>query len=165
MKSKFLITALVIAFILPGCASMVHGPIQTVDFTSQPIGAKITIDGKDYGLTPKSVELRRMGRLKGEPKEKKFYDVKIELDGFYPYQFKVKREMDGWFVGNLLLGGLIGIIVDASNGSMYKLTPDQVIATLGQMTTLNEKDEDKIYIAITLKPDASWEKIGEMVKK
>lgn len=165
MKTKILISALAIAFLFTGCASIIHGPIQTVDFTSQPVGAKLTIDGKEYGMTPKSVDLRRKGRIKGESKEKKAYNVKIELEGYFPYELKVKREVEGWFFGNILFGGLIGIIIDASNGSMYKLTPDQVIATLGKTTTLNEKGDDKIYIAISLTPDASWEKIGELTKK
>ena len=141
MKKCFFISALAISFFFFGCASIVHGPTQTVDFTSQPKGARLTIDGKDYGKTPKSVNLLRVGRLKGESSEKISYDVKIELEGFYPYELKIKREMDGWFIGNILIGGLIGIIIDAANGSMYKLSPDQVIATLGRQTALTEEDD------------------------
>lgn len=164
MKTKILISALIVTFLFSGCASIIHGPIQTVDFNSQPTGAKITIDGKDYGTTPKSVDLRRKGRLRGESEEKISYNVKIELEGYYPYELKVKREMDGWFVGNIIFGGLIGIIIDAANGSMYKLTPDQVIATLGKSTVIN-KNQDNLYIAVTMTPDPSWEKIGELTKQ
>jgi hypothetical protein len=164
MKTKLLISTLTIAFLFSGCASIIHGRYQTVDFTSQPTGAKVIIDGKDYGMTPKSVTLKRMGRLKGEPQEKQSYNVKIDLEGFYPYELKVKRELDGWFFGNIVIGGLVGIIIDAATGSMYKLSPDQVIATLGKTTALSEKGADKLYIAVTLTPDASWEKIGELTK-
>ena len=147
------------------CASIIHGSNQAVDFSSQPSGAKITIDGKDYGFTPKSVDLKRRGRLKGEISTKKEYAVKVELNGYYPYEIKIKREMDGWFLGNILFGGLLGIIIDASSGAMYKLTPDQVIAQIGKTTVMNiNKADDKMYVAVALDIDPDWEKIGTMEK-
>lgn len=156
---------LTVTMLLTSCASIIHGPNQKVDFSSQPTGAKITIDGKDYGVTPKSVDLRRKGRLKGEISDKKEYAIKVEMEGYYPYEMKIKREMDGWFLGNILFGGLIGIIVDASNGAMYKLTPDQVVAQMGKTTAMNiNKADDKIYIAVTLDIDSSWERIGTIEK-
>lgn len=157
------ITGIVSIILVTSCASIIHGPTQTVNFASQPTGAKITIDGKDYGNTPRTVDLRRKGRLKGEISTKQSYSVRIELPGYYPYDILIKREMDGWFLGNLLFGGLIGIIIDASNGAMYKLTPDQLIAQLGKSTAMN-MNEGEIYIAATLKADPSWEKLGIMEK-
>jgi hypothetical protein len=147
------------------CASIIHGSNQEVDFSSQPSGAKITIDGKDYGSTPRSVVLKRKGRFKGEINSKKEYAVKIELDGYFPYEIKLKREMDGWFLGNIVFGGLIGIIIDASNGSMYKLNPNQIVAQMGRNNAMNSNNtDDKIYIAVALDIDPSWEKIGTLEK-
>jgi len=150
--------------LLTSCASIIHGPTQTIDISSQPTGAKIFVDGKDYGLTPQSIDLRRKGRLKGESKDKKEYSLKIELEGYFPYELKLKREMDGWFVGNIVFGGIIGIIIDASNGAMYKLTPDQIIAQMGKTTAINYKRIDNVYLAVTLDPDPSWERIGKLTK-
>lgn len=62
---------ILLAFLMTNCAAIIHGNKQTVDFASQPSGAKVFIDGKEYGTTPTSVELKRMGRLKGESSEKK----------------------------------------------------------------------------------------------
>ncbi len=163
MKTKLIACSLAI-FLMSSCASIIHGPTQTVDFSSQPSGATITIDGKEYGKTPQAIELRRKGREKGDKSDKQMYDVKVALDGYYPYELKIKREMDGWFLGNILFGGLIGIIVDASNGSMYKLTPNQIIAQMNKSTAMNYKEQDKIYFAVTLEADPSWEKIGQMNK-
>ncbi|MEP2023622.1 MAG: PEGA domain-containing protein [Reichenbachiella sp.] len=163
MKTKLLAVSLAL-FLMSSCASIIHGPTQTVDFTSQPTGATITIDGKEYGKTPQAIELRRKGREKGDKSDKQMYDVKVALDGYYPYELKIKREMDGWFLGNILFGGLIGIIVDASNGAMYKLTPDQIIAQMNKSTAMNYSDEDKIYFAVTLEADPSWMKIGQLNK-
>ena len=74
--------------------------------------------------------------------------------------------MDGWFLGNLIFGGIIGIIIDASNGAMYKLNPDQIIAQLGKSTseTGMKGENDNIYVFVTLKADPSWEKIGSLKK-
>ena len=163
MKTKLIASSLVI-LMMSSCASIIHGPTQTVDFSSQPSGATITIDGKEYGNTPQAIELRRKGREKGDKSKKQMYDVKVALDGYYPYELKIKREMDGWFLGNILFGGLIGIIVDASNGAMYKLAPDQIIAQMNKSTAMNNEDKDKIYFAVTLEIDPSWEKIGQMNK-
>lgn len=164
MKIKILSSFLALAILFSGCASIIHGRFETVDFTSQPTGAKITIDGKDYGTTPKSISLNRNGRLKGEPTGKQSYSVKIELEGYYPYEIKIKRGLDGWFLGNVIFGGLLGIIIDSATGSMYKLSPDQVIATLGKETAIS-KNDNNIFIAVTLNPDPSWEKIGELTEK
>jgi len=165
MKKRLRITSSLLAlFLLGSCASIIHGPNQSIDFSSQPTGAKIFIDGKEYGITPKTVDLKRKGRLKGEISSKKEYAVKVELEGFYPYEVKLKREMDGWFLGNIIFGGLIGIIIDASNGAMYKLNPDQVIAQMGKSTSMISSKDEKVFVAVTLEADPSWQKIGQLSK-
>lgn len=158
--------ALVSTIAFSNCASIIHGPTQSVDITSQPTGAKITINDQYRGETPKTLLLRRKGFMKGEPKGNKEYVTKIELEGYYPYELKIKRQMDGWFLGNLVFGGLIGIAIDAGNGSMYKLSPDQLIAQMGKdASTTSKKDNDNIYIAVVLQADPSWQKIGSLAKK
>ena len=163
------ILKLLLAFSVPvffsNCASIIHGPSQNVDFSSQPSGARISIDGQYLGQTPKTISLRRKGRSKGESNDKKQYEVKLELPGYYPYEIKLKREMDGWFLGNIVFGGVIGIIIDASNGSMYKLNPDQLIAQLSRTTLTGMRNEkDNIYVFATLRADPSWERIGALQK-
>lgn len=146
------------------CASLVHGTTQTVNFSSQPSGAKITINDKYFGVTPKLVKLKRRGRLKGEPIDKKEYVVKIELEGYHPYEMKIKRAVNGWFFGNVLIGGLVGFIVDAGTGAMYKLKP-QVMPHMSKSSVIKlDRSNDKIYVAVTFDIDPDWEKIGTMEK-
>jgi hypothetical protein len=39
--------------------------------------------------------------------------------------------VDGWYFGNLLFGGLIGLlIVDPATGAMYKLEPNEINCNL-----------------------------------
>ncbi|HEU5289182.1 MAG TPA: PEGA domain-containing protein [Cyclobacteriaceae bacterium] len=166
MKKIIIGSIIIVTGMLSSCASIVHGNVQTIDFTSQPKGARIIIDGSEYGVTPSSIPLKRSGRFKGEISTKKEYAVKIELDGYYPYEIKIKREMDAWFLGNIIFGGLIGIIIDASSGAMYKLTPDQVVAQMSVQTAMiKQENDDRIYIAVALEVDPGWEKIGTLEAK
>jgi len=134
-----------------------------VDVSSEPVGAKISIDGRDYGTTPLSIPLNRQGRLLGESKEKKGYLLKIELEGYLPYEIMLRRKMDKLFLVDFI-GSAIGIILDARNGAMYKLTPDQINAKMGKTTASSDSNSENVYIAVTLNPDPSWEKIGNLKK-
>src|SRR5688500_18646358 len=165
-KNLILVIAIISMISFTNCASIIHGPTQSVDITSQPTGAKISINGQYLGETPKTLLLRRKGFNKGEPKGNREYVTKIELEGYYPYELKIKRQMDGWFLGNLIFGGLIGIAIDAGNGSMYKLTPDQLIAQMGRSASSTHiENNGDLYIAVVLKADSAWENIAYLEKK
>lgn len=147
------------------CAAIIHGKNQDIYISSQPVGAKISVDGHDYGITPKTLGLPRVGRVDGEPSIKKEYKVKIELDGFQPYEVTLQRKVDGWFFGNLLFGGVIGIVVDAVTGSMYKLNPEYVTAQMGKDGLgFNQKNQSGIFITTTLIANKEWKKIGQASK-
>ena len=147
---------------LSSCASIIHGPRQLVNITSQPTSATVSIDGVERGNTPQAISLRRKGREKGQRFGKKMYDLKIELNGYHPYEAKIMRKMDGWFIGNIVIGGILGIIIDAANGSMYRLTPAQVIAQLSSSASTIHTTDDDIYIMATLDIDSNWEKIAQL---
>lgn len=166
MRKIILVAGLILlAVSMSNCASIVHGNSQTVDFSSQPAGAKVFVDGRQYGTTPTSVVLKRIGRLKDEPTDKLSYQVKIDLDGYYPYEIQLKRTVDGWFFGNVIFGGLIGIVIDAASGSMYKLTPDQIVATMGSESADIQQVDDKVFIAVTLDIQPDWEKVGQLASR
>lgn len=163
MKNNLILLSAFV-FLFTSCATIIHGTTQAVHFSSQPTGATITIDGVEYGQTPQSLTLRRMGREKGDKSKKKIYDVAINMDGYYSYEMKITRKLDGWFFGNILFGGIIGIIVDGANGSMYKLTPKQLSAQLNMSSALHHSEDGMIFFAVCLTPDPEWEKIGQLEK-
>lgn len=109
-----------------GCASIVDGGDKTVHFRSTPPGAKFTIYDKkgemiESRTTPANIPLKRSsGYFKGIE-----YRVKFEAPGYYPGEIALKSSVDGWYFGNILFGGLIGIlIVDPATGDMYTLPKD-----------------------------------------
>jgi hypothetical protein len=47
----------------------------------------------------------------------------------------VRAELSGWYFGNLVFGGIIGmLIVDPLTGSMWNLTPDHIDEKLDATT-------------------------------
>lgn len=156
-------TSGILILILSSCASIINGPTQLVSFSSQPTGARIIIDGKDRGKTPQLISLRRMGREVTDNSQKQAYAITIELDGYYPYQTVIKRQVDALIIGNIIFGVIIGIMVDAATGAMYKLTPDQIMAQLNNNSTgMIDLDKDRLYVAVTMKVESNWEKIGQL---
>ena len=87
------------------------------------------------------------------------------MDGYYPYEMQIQRTVDGWFFGNLIFGGLLGIVIDAVSGSMYQLTPNQVVATMGRNTARTDSEDGSIMISVSLDIDPNWKKIGQLEKR
>ncbi|MCP3917303.1 MAG: hypothetical protein GY711_17290 [bacterium] len=95
-----------LVLLLASCASIVAGETTEVEVTTLPAGAAFNTGPLGVeGVTPATVELPN-----GE--EVTFY---FELEGHEPASFVSDPRMSGWVVGNLLFGGLIGIIIDMSN--------------------------------------------------
>lgn len=103
---------LVVAALLPlhllcGCATMVRGNEQAVTFTSEPPGARVTINSKVRGSTPGRILVERSA----EPAQ-----VTVEKEGYYPKTFVLEETTSPMLLGNILIGGVIGLGVDAASG-------------------------------------------------
>ncbi len=154
MKKTFLIAGITIVLLFSSCASIISGSKQNINFNSTPSGATVWVDDVNLGVTPVIAQLERI---------KKNQKVKIELQGYKPYELILNRKTNGWIWGNILFGGIIGIIIDASSGAMYRLTPDQIEAQLANGVVMNRKNDT--YIGVVMTADASWEKIGNLEVK
>jgi hypothetical protein len=104
------------------CASIMTGRHQDLPVVSNPAGAIVTISGMKQ-VSPAIFVLNRK-----EP----MYFVKIEKEGYEPVEITLKRDVNGWVWGNVLLGGLIGLAIDMSVGAAYKLTPKEIDVDLVQ---------------------------------
>ena len=154
-KVLFFASSFVLILILLGCSTMIHGTRQNVGISSNPSGAKVTIDGQTFGNTPLIVELSR----------KDNHIIKIELEGYLPYETTLRRKVSAWVVGNIVFGGPIGLAIDAISGGMYELTPEQIQAELKKSEMGINLDDDKFYMMVTLTPDPRWKKIAQLKKK
>lgn len=152
MKSiSSILTLAIILLFSQACGTIMQGSTQQVGISSNPSNASVTINGQNHGNTPMIIDLKR----------KDSHMVKIELDGYQPYETNLTRSTSGWVWGNIVFGGLIGLVVDASAGGMYKLTPDQIDSEL-RSAHAEALSNDGLFIAVVLKADPSWEKIGSL---
>ena len=112
MRSPSSRLALLIAVLLmAGCASVVQGTMEgsrSVLVTSQPVGARVVHRGQTLGVTPCRVRVENWN-LK-DP-------VELTLDGYEPVRLTVVDGTNASLGGNLLFGGIGGIVIDVLNGS------------------------------------------------
>ncbi|GAB4230165.1 MAG: hypothetical protein Tsb0021_08170 [Chlamydiales bacterium] len=137
---------------LTGCATLMHGSMQSVGISSNPSNASVWVDKAYAGQTPMIAQLSR----------KKDHVVRIELEGYYPYEAAFSRKLSHWVFGNVVFGGIIGLAIDAVTGSIYMLTPDQIQAELRANNICYSKRSQDSFIAVVLEPDPSWKKIGNL---
>ena len=122
MKKTTLLLSGILALTI-GCASIVSKNTYPVSVTSSPSGATVTITDSNgltvgSGLTPQTITLRaKSGFFKAAT-----YDLEFKKDGYQTTHSTIRAGLDGWYLGNIIFGGLIGIlIVDPATGSMWKL--------------------------------------------
>lgn len=153
MRKTIISSSLAIALLATSCATIVSGSKQNVKFSSNPSTATIFIDEVEVGKTPFEIKLAR----------KSEHSVMIKLEGYQTYETKLTKKFNAWYIGNILFGGLIGIIIDPITGAMYNLSPDQVNAQMNKGTAFKSNGKD-IYVAVALNIDPSWEKVGQLEK-
>jgi hypothetical protein len=121
------------------CASIVSHSTWPVSISSNPPGAKITItndkNGKPIhvGETPATISLKSGAGFFTTAR----YRIEYSKPGYVPATSYLSSTLNGWYLGNILFGGLIGIlIVDPATGAMYRL-PSEHFATLTPLKSTN----------------------------
>jgi hypothetical protein len=114
-----------------GCATIVNGRNQDVPLASQPAGATVTVDGL-RATTPGTLTLKR----------DQDYKLVFTKEGFPERQATLEKKVSGWLAGNLLFGGLIGLVVDFISGGAYKLSPDSVDVDMATGVVVEIKKQD-----------------------
>ena len=148
MKRSFAASAVV--FALSGCASIFNGQTQVVTIRSAPDGAGATVTNRagekiHTGNTPVTLTLKRgAGYFKSET-----YTVLLTKEGFADKEPTIVGSVSGWYIGNLLFGGLIGMLaVDPVTGGMYTF-PDSINATLEPQTAKTSSAGPALTIVFT----------------
>ena len=142
-----------LALLLVGCSTIMNGTTQEIGFSSNPTGAKVCIDNQVCGKTPYVFKVSR----------KDNHIVRLEMEGYQPYETTLTRRVSGWVWGNIVFGGLIGLAVDAISGGIYKLTPEQIEGTLQQAQVSSLSDTNFLKIILVREPDPNWVKVAQLV--
>lgn len=115
MKSRIIqFFSLSLTVFLCSCATIMSGPNQEFTFRTEPTRATVRLNGMDIGKTPLTRNLDRSNS----------YEVEITMPGYKPYYLRLEKGFNGWYIGNILFGGIVGLIVDPLTGAIYTLTPE-----------------------------------------
>jgi PEGA domain len=103
------------------CATITRGVHEKLSVRSDPSGADVRLSTGEHGITPaKFVKLRRT-----EP-----FTVTVSKSGYVPQTVKIESKFGGTggaaMAGNVILGGAIGLGVDAGTGAYNSLYPNPV---------------------------------------
>lgn len=117
-KSKVVLVTLAIVF--SGCAALFKGTSESVEFTSQPSGASVYVNGVLKGKAPLQLRLET----------KRAYDIEFRLPGHESVSATVTNRIGaGWVVLDIL-GGFLPVIIDAATGSWYSFDQNHINGVL-----------------------------------
>lgn len=117
-----------------GCASIISGSSDEIHVNSTPAGAQIYHGGLSKGTTPGTIQVKRGS---SDP-------VVLKLDGYSDQSVPLGKSFNTVTLGNILLGGLIGIIVDFATGAVYDVSPDSVNVTMVPIGRVGLEDPDTV---------------------
>ncbi|WP_421995025.1 hypothetical protein [Reyranella sp.] len=134
-----------LAFGLGACATVVAGTTQEVHVQSEPPGAACRLDKQSGNVsigfvrkTPEKVKL---------PRSKDNVVIKCTLDGYQESDELMVSSFSGATVGNILLGGLVGIAIDAASGANNKY-PERVTVVLTPASFPSDEARDAHFAGI-----------------
>lgn len=118
MKSKILVAFAAVA-VLSSCGSITRGTTENVTITATPDDAKISTSAGQYcPRSPCTINVKRRGD----------FTAFAEKDGYEKGSIEIKTKVGGGgaagFAGNVLIGGVIGMGVDAATGAALDHYPN-----------------------------------------
>lgn len=120
---RFVVLVL-LAAMCGGCATVTRGTTSQVQIESEPAGAEARTSLGHACTTPCTISVNR----------KDEFTVTFVKPGYQPVTVPVTTKIANagvaGFAGNVLIGGVIGMGVDAATGSTLEHTPNPVAVTL-----------------------------------
>jgi hypothetical protein len=113
------VAALILVLFTVNCSTIVHQTTQQVKVDSEPAGAAVTVSCGDVFNDPK-LTTPAVVTLHRKPA---YCSLKLNKEGYAEKEVKFAKTMSPLYLGNVLIGGIVGLIVDAANGAMWNRTP------------------------------------------
>ena len=118
MRILIYLLSVLFVFSLFGCATVLDGTSQSLTFESDPEGATVEIDGKDFGETPLSIKV---------PKNK-YSTVYFKKDGYKARAVSITKTFDVATIFSIVLWDLG--TTDFISGAAYQYSPDRYYVDL-----------------------------------
>ena len=125
MKNLIKVCGLAAAVVtLSACATITRGTKEKFSIITTPTAAAVALSTGEKCTSPCALKLKR----------KTTFTVTASKPGFKTATAAVKSKVKGGGIaggaGNIIFGGVIGAVVDGSNGAMRDLTPNPLYMTL-----------------------------------
>lgn len=137
-----IVAALLVAFALGGCASVTRGMTDQVQMKSDPPEAQVRTSMGHSCVSPCTLQFSR----------KDEFTVTYSKPGYHSAEVEVKTRVApsgvAGFAGNILIGGVVGMGVDAVSGATLEHFPNPVAVTLVPL----KKGEPPSVIKVTPPP-------------
>ncbi len=120
---KFRAFPILVLFMGSACAAIVSDNESTTYIETDPESARCELHGQDFKRivnTPNSIQL---------PADAAPITVACRAEGYKTTTQPLDTEIDGWIFGNILLGGIVGIIIDAATDS-GEIYPPRIMIVL-----------------------------------
>jgi hypothetical protein len=141
MYARLMLAALAAVVVLcSGCATLTKGSSQTVTVNTDPTGATCTLtrDGKPLAVinpTPGSMPIEKgTGAI----------TIDCKRTGYQDSAGTMTSQFQAMTFGNILFGGLIGVVVDAASGAMHEY-PAMVTFTMIPEEFASTADRDIFF--------------------
>lgn len=144
MKKILIAASLASVMLTTGCATIVNDDYVQIPVTTVPSEASIEVNGSSY----QSPAIVPVPRGQGD------FVMKISKDGYQPVSIFLNQSLDGWVWGNVIFGGIIGLVVDFATGDAYDISPDVVNQSLtgAEITKTDSKGINVVLIDINTLP-------------
>ena len=152
MYLRITVILMTVVFLFSSCATIVSKSTYPLSINCNP-NATISITDKNgreifLGNTPATVRLKAGAGFFSKAE----YQVRFSSSGYDTKIVPVTFKLDGWYFGNILFGGVIGmLIVDPATGAMWKIETEflnetlskSIASTVPEMQILNINDIPK----------------------
>ena len=101
------------------CGTIMGAGPKNVPIDSEPKGATVYYQGVPMGKTPCVVPVRKMS-----------LDLVLRLDGYHEQVAQVGKSGNGWIVGNILFGGVPGLLIDLFAGGTWVVSDHPLVVPL-----------------------------------
>ena len=133
-RLTYAVILLTTTMIFGSCSSIINGSKQNISIRANPLEAEIYIDGELAGSGTASVKLQRG----------KDHVIEAKMDGYRTAKLTTDKSLTGWFWGNCILGGAIGMVIDLITGSAYDVDPEHVVMNLERNKACIEKRANEL---------------------
>ena len=106
------VLVLLLVLLLAGCGTLFIPSTKEITISSEPVEARVSIDGVEHGLTPISVVLDN----------KKSHTIVVSKEGYETVSCVLNTKIRGYIIILDVLGGLVPVAVDAVTGGWKTLT-------------------------------------------